>query len=127
MMKYAKYPLLFCAGGTAYMTLEMIWRGWSHGSMFAAGGICFLLLGKIGRCVCRPFFRAVSGMLTITSVELLFGLLFNRNYTVWDYRHQPYNLLGQICPQFMLLWMPLSLAAIALHDRLDRAWDAAVA
>ena len=126
-MKWMKNNLLFLIGGGSYVGLEFLYRGRSHISMFAAGGICFLLLGKIGRCVRRPFFRAVSGMLTITSVEFLFGLLFNRNYTVWDYRHQPYNLLGQICPQFMLLWMPLSLAAIALHDRLDRAWDAAVA
>ena len=38
--------LLFILGGSAYVALEWLWRGWSHISMFFAGGTCFLLLGK---------------------------------------------------------------------------------
>ena len=35
---------------------------------------------------------------------------------VWDYSGMPGNILGQICPQYMLLWLPVSLAGIVLDD-----------
>ena len=91
--------------------------------MFAAGGICFLLLGNLGRKIRSLPTRAAAGMMTITGVELAAGLLVNRNFTVWDYRRQPYNFRGQICPQFMALWLPLSWAAMGLYRLLDEALD----
>ncbi len=119
-MKFAKYLLMFCAGGTAYMLLELAWRGWSHGTMFIAGGICFLLLGRISRMripvICKP----LLGSLGITAVELAAGLLINRDYGVWDYRHLPFSFLGQICLQFSLLWIPVGAGAMLLYRLLDR-------
>ena len=122
-LKFAKYVFLFGIGGAGYVTLELIWRGWSHGSMFLAGGACFLLLGKLNSQRPRlPLpFRGLVGAGIITMVELLAGLLFNRSYRVWDYRHMPFNFHGQICLQFFLLWIPLSLFAMALYSRIDRA------
>ena len=67
--------------------------------------------------------KAAAGMLSITGVELAAGLLVNRDFSVWDYRRQPYNFRGQICPQFMALWLPLSLAAMGLYRLLDRALE----
>lgn len=121
-MKYWKLPALFCIGGASYVGLELLWRGNSHYSMFLAGGLCFLLLGKLNRTESRlPLpVRALFGSLVITSVELLAGLLFNRNYTVWDYRGLPLNFYGQVCFQFILLWIPLGLVAMYLYDRADR-------
>ena len=43
----ARKGYLFAVGGGAYVGLELLYRGRSHISMFAAGGACFLLLGKI--------------------------------------------------------------------------------
>jgi uncharacterized membrane protein len=104
------------------MALELLWRGWSHGSMFLAGGLCFVLLGHLNAV--RPRLsmpmRVITGTAGITMVELGMGLLVNRNYTVWDYRDQPGNFLGQICPGFMLLWLPLAWLALVLYDILDR-------
>lgn len=121
-MKYLKYPLLFAAGGLGYVGLELLWRGWSHGSMFLAGGSCFLLLGKLNQTQPRlPWpLRALMGTLIITTVELTVGLLFNRDYTVWDYRGMPANYFGQVCLPFSLLWIPVSLGAMALYDLLDK-------
>lgn len=114
--------MLFYLGGMVYMGLELLWRGWSHGSMFLAGGICFLLIGRMGQV--KPVLplpgRMVMGALIITMVELAAGLLINRDYGVWDYRDQPWNFLGQICPVFSLLWIPVALAAIVLYERIDR-------
>ena len=53
-------------------------------------------------------------------LELGCGLLVNRSYRVWDYRHMPMNFLGQICLPFTLLWVPLSLAAMLLYGWTDR-------
>ncbi len=103
------------------MALELLWRGWTHGSMFFAGGTCFLLLGKLNHTEPRlrlPF-RALAGAGIITSVELLTGLLANRSYQVWDYRRVPMNFHGQICLPFSLLWVPISIGAMVLYDTLE--------
>ena len=104
------------------MLVELLWRGWSHISMFLAGGTCFLLLGGLENAKPRltwPF-RALVGAGVITMVELLFGLLFNRSYGVWDYREMPGNFCGQICLPFFILWIPMSLAGMALYRLSDR-------
>lgn len=112
-MKYLKQGVLWCIGGTLYTCLEFLWRGYSHSSMFAAGGLCFLLVGRLDEN--RPrlprLVRTVLGAGIITAVELVFGLLVNRDYRVWDYRELPANFLGQICLPYSLLWIPVSSAA----------------
>ena len=116
-MHLRKNLTLFLLGGTGYVGLEMLWRGWSHISMFFAGGTCFLLLGGLEKANPRlPWpLRALVGAGVITMVEFLCGLLFNRSYTVWDYRNLPGNLCGQICLPYFLLWVPLSLGGMKLH------------
>ena len=117
-MEIRKYAALGCLGGGAYVGLELLWRGRSHGSMFAAGGLCFLLLGQVRRvpAVIRP----VLGAAVITGVELAAGLVFNRRHQVWDYRNCPGNVLGQICPAYTLLWIPLSGIAMAVYPKAER-------
>ncbi len=96
------------------MALEWLWRGWSHISMFIAGGTCFLLLGRLRRL--PLLLRGLAGAGVITTVELFFGLLFNRNHQVWDYSNLPLNFKGQICLRFFLLWIPISLGAMWLYS-----------
>ncbi len=116
-----KKSFLFAAGGCSYMGLELLWRGWSHSSMFLAGGSCFLLLGKLSKVRRVPLpARMLAGAGIITAVELAAGLLTNRDYKVWDYRNLPMNYRGQICLPFCLLWVPISLFGMALYDRLDK-------
>ncbi len=124
-MKFWKQMILFCVGGGAYVGLELLWRGRSHGSMFAAGGTCFLLIGHLNRVHPRlPLpLRTLAGAGIITMVELAAGLLVNRNFAVWDYRDQTGNFLGQICPLFTVLWIPVSLLALSLHGMLIRLMD----
>ena len=111
---------LFLLGGGGYVGLELLWRGRSHVSMFAAGGICFLLLGRLQRTRLAPAVQCILGAGIITAVELLTGLLVNRTYRVWDYRQMPFNFLGQICLPFSLLWLPVSLGAMVLYRHLDK-------
>ena len=127
-MKIWKQAVLFYLGGCAYMGLELLWRGHSHGSMFIAGGACFLLIGHLNHVRPRlPLLpRAVAGAGIVTMVELAVGLIANRNFEVWDYRDRAGNFLGQICPMFTLLWIPVSLMALGLHELLSRRVDRAL-
>ena len=124
-MKIRKILTLFCAGGAAYVGMELLWRGRSHGSMFAAGGLCLLLIGHLEEVTPKlPFpLRILTGTGIITAVELMMGLLFNRDYAVWDYRSIPGNYMGQICPAFCLLWIPVSFLAGRLYLWLNRKLD----
>ena len=97
-------------GGGAYVGLELLWRRRSHVSMFAAGGISFLLLGKLRKTDLPESIKPIAGAGIITLVELITGLLVNR-----DYRELPLNHRGQICLPFTLLWIPISMLGMELH------------
>ena len=121
-MGLGKKIALFSIGGAGYVGLECLWRGWSHISMFLAGGSAFLLLGALGRKskkIPAPV-RPVLGAGVITAVELAAGLLVNREYTVWDYRKMPLNFCGQICLPFALLWIPVSAGAMLLYRQAEK-------
>lgn len=117
-----KKGLLFCIGGCGYVLLELLWRGWSHWSMFVLGGGCFLLIGRLGEV--EPELplpgKLLMGAMICTAGELLFGLLLNRGYAIWDYRNLPLNLGGQICLPFTLLWIPVSGLALWLYRQCSR-------
>jgi len=117
-LDYRKTLALFSFGGSAYVGLELLWRGRSHISMFGAGGICFLLLGRFRKH--SLLLQAAVGAGVITAVELGTGLLVNRDYRVWDYRQMPGNVRGQVCPQYTALWIPVALGAMRLYDWLDK-------
>ena len=121
-MRIWKKCVLFYVGGAAYLTLELLFRGRSYGSMFLAGGVCFLLIGQLGHVEPKLNLtgRMLAGSMIVTAVELAAGMLVNRNYQVWDYRDQPLNFMGQICPLFSALWIPLSLVAAVLFEQMDR-------
>lgn len=119
-MRIWRYSVLWYLGGMLYTGIELLWRGWSHPSMFAAGGVCFVLIGHLGE-VPRPLplvWRMVLGAGIVTMTELGAGLLVNQNHRVWDYSAMPLHFMGQICLPFTLLWIPISLVAIVAYDTL---------
>lgn len=123
-MKIWKKTFLFYLGGMLYCGLELLWRGRTHGSMFLLGGLCFLILGRVGHWRLNLFARAVLGGVFITVGELAVGMLVNRQYQVWDYRSLPMNFRGQICPRYTLFWILLSPIGFLVYrkiaDRLPR-------
>ena len=68
----SKKIVLFAVGGGVYTSLELLWRGRSHWTMFVLGGGCFLAIGELGRR-CRHLpgaVRAVLGSAVCTAGEL---------------------------------------------------------
>lgn len=118
-MKIWRRCFLFCLGGGLYASLELLYRGRTHGSMFLLGGACFLALGRLRRVRLSWPVLTLLGAAVVTAGELATGLVVNRDYSVWDYRGLPANFLGQICLQFSLLWMPLSLLAMGIYGALE--------
>ena len=88
--------------------------------MFVLAAILFVLIGLLNEIWTswRLFPQAVAGALISTAAELVTGCIVNirLGWGVWDYSDMPGNLLGQICPQFALLWVALSALAIVLDD-----------
>lgn len=116
-----KYSYLFAVGGLLYVLIELIWRGRSHWTMFVLGGICFVYLGLINEVMDWdvPLWKqALIGTAGITLLEFLTGCVVNLwfGWNVWDYSRMPGNVLGQICPQYTALWIPVSIAGIMLDD-----------
>ena len=106
---FLKYILLFLVGGYAYGAIEIISRGYSHISMMIAGGICFILIGLINEVGSKQISllsqMAISAAI-ITVVEFVTGLIVNvwLDLKVWDYSDQPFNIMGQVCILFTIIW-----------------------
>ena len=105
-------------GGAGYNLIELLWRGRTHWSMFLVGGACFQLIGQVGRRVkAPPIVKCGLCALGITAVELVSGCILNRwlKLGVWDYSRQRFNIKGQVCLLYSVLWLLLSAAAIPLY------------
>lgn len=126
MKKIGKQIVLWGIGGMMYILLELLWRGYSHWTMFILGGICFVILGELNEVIPweMPLWKqALIGTVVVTVLELATGYIVNirLGWRIWDYGSQPGNLWGQICPLYTLLWIPVSITGIVLDDWL-RYW-----
>jgi hypothetical protein len=114
----------FALGALGYPLLELASRGRTHWSMALAGGGSFAAMHRIhGRQT--PFaLRCAQSALAITGIELATGLFVNRKmgWGVWDYSNRRGNLLGQVCPQYTLLWFGLSALGYPLSAALRKGF-----
>lgn len=118
---FTKYLALFFIGGTIYVSIEHIWRGWSHWTMFILGGICFIALGLINEVLdwnTPMVLQMAIGCAIITTLEFITGCVVNigLGWDVWDYSQYPLNFLGQISVGSSVLWYFLSAVGIVLDD-----------
>ncbi len=114
--------LLFLIGGSVYALLEILWRGYTHWTMFLLGATCFVIMGLLNEykipwhwCLLR---QSIVSACVITIFEFITGCIVNiqLGWQVWDYSDLPFNLCGQVCLYYFLLWIPLSTAGIILDD-----------
>lgn len=78
MTDFFFYLFRFLFGGAAYCTIELVYRGRTHYSMFFAGGIILAAFYCLERTQpdLRLALKCLMGAGIITGVELVFGLVF---------------------------------------------------
>lgn len=117
-----KETIIFVIFGFLYICLELLYRGHTHISMFFVGGLCGVLIGLINdNTPDMPlFYQCILGTTIVTLIEFISGCYLNiyLGLGVWDYSHVPFNLLGQVCLPFSIIWMLLSIPVIYLDDYL---------
>lgn len=116
-----KYAFLAWFGGSTYCALEVIWRGYSHWTMLVLAAVVFIAIGAMNEVWSWQTSLALQvavGTALATALEFITGCIVNlrMGWSVWDYSDMPGNLMGQICPQYTLLWAALVLVAILLDD-----------
>lgn len=116
-----KILVLFLIGGLLYYLIEIAYRGFSHWSMFIVGGICFLLIGYINiffEWETPIWMQMGISALIITAMEFLSGCILNLwlDWNIWNYSNLPFNLFGQICLPYVVIWFFLSVVGIVLDD-----------
>lgn len=104
-------------GGAMYYCIEMVYRGYSHWSMFVLGGFCFCWIDVI--CEKLTFVKTIWGKMAlsamgITVLEWLCGCVVNLwlKLDVWDYSRLPMQIMGQVCLLFSFFWFLLSFPAM---------------
>lgn len=116
-----KHLILGTIGGLIYVLLELIWRGYSHWTMFLLGGTCFVLLGLINEILDwdTPLtLQMLIGCTVITVLEFITGCVVNLwlGWNVWDYSDLKFNILGQISLFSSIGWYFISFVGITLDD-----------
>lgn len=122
-----KEMILLITGGFSYMLIEILWRGRTHWSMGIVGGLCFVIIGLLNESYTYAESmerQAVKSAIIITVIEFVAGCIINLKlgWDVWDYSNLPFNLLGQVCILFMILWIFLAIPAIYLDDWFRYIW-----
>ena len=119
MKKLSEYLLLWTLGGCLYDFFEIFFRGFSHWSMFVLGGICMVFFTIQGQMVHweDPLWRQILRcIIFVTAMEFITGIIVNKwlHLAVWDYSNQPFQLFGQICLPFMIIFSGLCALGIFL-------------
>ena len=121
-----KYAILLIIGGVAYCGVELLYRGYTHWTMFLVGGLCFVFCGSINELFewdMLIWYQMLICTIGITAIEFIAGIFINIvfNLNVWDYSNLPLNICGQVSLLFSIFWFGLSFVAITLDDWL-RYW-----
>ena len=121
--KILKNIILCWFFGATYCTLEILFRGRSHWTMWVLGMICGYIIGLINEILPWEMSIAKQGIIgacIVTVLEFITGCIVNiwLGWNVWDYSNIPLNILGQVCLPFSLLWILLSIVCIIVDDYL---------
>lgn len=117
--KISEYLFLWTLGGAIYYCIEIVYRGFSHWSMFVLGGLCFVFFAQQGMWAGwrEPLWKQVLwSTVFVSSCEFITGIFVNRilGWNVWDYSDQPFQIMGQICLAYTIMFSGLCALGIIL-------------
>lgn len=131
MKKVIERTTVFLIGAAGYSFIEICWRGFTHWTMTLTGGLCFLLIYLTDESYeGEPLLKkCLVGSLIITFFELFVGTIVNivLKWNVWDYSSLRFNLWGQICPLYFVLWYLLCMPTLWLCRQLRRLFEPGIA
>lgn len=126
--KIIKALILWFCIGAIYFVMEGIWRipkgGYANIVMLPIGGLCGLVVGYINQIPkfykLKVLYQSLIGAALTLCVEFMSGLVLNvwLGLEIWDYSHLPFNVMGQICLVYGILWVVLMPFAIWFEDTL---------
>ena len=117
--KFMEYGFLWLLGGTFYYSFEILFRGFSHWTMFVLGGICMMFFAFQGESMQwreALWRQVIRCTVFVTACEFITGMIVNKwlNLAVWDYSDQPFQLFGQVCLPFAIIFSGLCAAGILI-------------
>lgn len=123
-----KIVALFLIYGSIYYTLEVLYRGYSHLSMFILAGVLGVIIGLINEITPRIniWLETLIGTIIATIGEGVTGIIVNNilHLNVWDYSNLPFTFFyGQCNLIFCLIWFILTYILIKLDDYLRSLMD----
>ena len=120
------YSVIFLVSGFIYTMLELMWRGRTHWTMFLCAGLCGLVMANINNNLLEfntDFLEQVFvSALCCTTFEFLFGIIFNGDFSIWDYRGLwgTIHVLGdQVNILFFGIWIIISFFSLLFLDWLQ--------
>ncbi|MBP3442518.1 MAG: hypothetical protein J6L62_06915 [Clostridia bacterium] len=122
--RFREYFTIFFFGGIIYGLVEVVSRGFTHWTMVLTGGLAFLLIHLVNTNMKNNslILRCLAGCAIITFLEFIVGCIVNRglHMNVWDYSGEKFNVLGQICPLFSMLWFLICIPGVILSYTLKK-------
>lgn len=128
MKKLVKVLILWAIIGSMYFVLEGLWHipsgGYANIIMLPIGGLCGICIGAINQIPkfynMRIVFQSLLSTIIVLTIEFLSGCILNLGLglNLWDYSLYPFNILGQVCLHYGVLWFLISPFAIWIEDRL---------
>lgn len=125
--KWVLNMLLWFWTGTIYFFVEVAWKT-AHSNTEAISWTMLLLAIFLAipleRCGAEVPWEmpmlAQAAICTgiITAAEFVAGCILNiwLGLGIWDYSDMTGNVLGQVCPQFIVIWFFFSMLAIVMLD-----------
>lgn len=124
--RMTKNLVIFLLCGTIYCIMEILFKGaerGTHWTMFVLAGISGVVvidgLNNMFSYEMDFLLQIILCATFITIGEYMIGIVFNKNFSIWDYRQMPFNYRGQICLPFYLLWCLLSAIGIPFLDWIE--------
>ena len=125
--RFVECLLVFLSVGSFYYLLECIYKsacqsGSPHWTMFILAGFVGLLAMLLNDKFTYEMdfgLQVLVCTIVTTALEYVVGIIFNADYSIWDYRELPTNMNGMICLQFSCLWAFLFTMLIPILDYVE--------